>query len=192
MRSALASLNRLSPSRITNSRWGGRSWRSTAVAAAASGGATTAPSATAAGHGHVRHQRSHRHGHGHDGDRHREERQRRHRAPVVSQVPDRGVEGRVQQNRRHEQDQGELGVQAHDRRAGHQGQTGTGQGQKRGIRRPDPPGQGSQRRADQEEDDDGLEDVQGHGSWSGPIPPARRALRHGSCHPAPKHYSLDR
>src|SRR2546430_813957 len=50
-RSALASLKRLSPSRITSSRLGGRSWRSTAVAAAASGGATMAPSAIAAAHG---------------------------------------------------------------------------------------------------------------------------------------------
>jgi hypothetical protein len=32
-------------------RWGGRNWRSTAVAATASGGATTAPSAIAAAHG---------------------------------------------------------------------------------------------------------------------------------------------
>ena len=51
MSSALASLKRLSPSRITSSRCGGRSWRSTAPAAAASGGATMAPSATAAAHG---------------------------------------------------------------------------------------------------------------------------------------------
>src|SRR5215207_377022 len=46
--SALASLNRLSPSRITSRRCGGRSCLSTVVAAAASGGATMAPSATAA------------------------------------------------------------------------------------------------------------------------------------------------
>ena len=32
-------------------RWGGRTWRSTAIAAAASGGATTAPSAIAVAHG---------------------------------------------------------------------------------------------------------------------------------------------
>src|SRR5438128_1776295 len=34
-------------------RWGGRNWRSTAVAATASGGATTAPSAIAAAQGIV-------------------------------------------------------------------------------------------------------------------------------------------
>src|SRR5688500_597488 len=48
---ALASLKRLSPSRITSSRCGGRSCFSTVVAAAASGGATIAPSAIAAAHG---------------------------------------------------------------------------------------------------------------------------------------------
>ena len=51
MRSALASLKRLSPSRMTSSRCGGRSCLSTAVAAAASGGATIAPSAIATDHG---------------------------------------------------------------------------------------------------------------------------------------------
>ena len=51
MSSALASLKRLSPSRITSSRCGGRSCLSTAVAAAASGGATMAPSAIAAAQG---------------------------------------------------------------------------------------------------------------------------------------------
>src|SRR5439155_802000 len=49
--SALASLKRLSPSRITSSRCGGRICLSTAVAAAASGGATMAPRAIAAGQG---------------------------------------------------------------------------------------------------------------------------------------------
>src|SRR5687767_14764785 len=49
--SALASLKRLSPSRITSSRCGGRSALSTVVAAAASGGATMAPSAIAAAQG---------------------------------------------------------------------------------------------------------------------------------------------
>src|SRR5215207_8756133 len=51
MSRALASLKRLSPSRITSRRCGGRSCLSTVVAAAASGGATMAPSATAAPQG---------------------------------------------------------------------------------------------------------------------------------------------
>src|SRR5215203_806797 len=51
MSSALASLKRLSPSRITSNRCGGRSCLRTVVAAAASGGATMAPSAIAAAHG---------------------------------------------------------------------------------------------------------------------------------------------
>src|SRR5262245_22529067 len=51
MRSALASFNRLSPSRIVRMRCGGRNGRSTAVAAAASGGATTAPRTIAGAHG---------------------------------------------------------------------------------------------------------------------------------------------
>src|SRR5438132_8715650 len=49
--SALASLKRLTPSRMTSSRCGGRICLSTAVAAAASGGATMAPRAIAAGQG---------------------------------------------------------------------------------------------------------------------------------------------
>ena len=48
---ALASLSRLSPSRILSSLCGSFTWRITAVAAAASGGATMAPSAIATGHG---------------------------------------------------------------------------------------------------------------------------------------------
>jgi hypothetical protein len=51
MMSAVASLSRLSPSRIVRRRCGIRTWRRIAVAAVASGGATTAPSATAAAHG---------------------------------------------------------------------------------------------------------------------------------------------
>ena len=51
MSRALASFSRLSPSRIVRRRCGGRSGRSTAVAAAASGGATTAPRAIAAAQG---------------------------------------------------------------------------------------------------------------------------------------------
>src|SRR5262249_43694212 len=50
-RGAAGSLRRLSPPRIVRMRWGGRSCRSTASAAAASGGETMAPSAIAAGHG---------------------------------------------------------------------------------------------------------------------------------------------
>ena len=50
MSSALASLSRLSPSRIVSRRCGGLSGRSTAVAAAASGGETIAPSAMAGAH----------------------------------------------------------------------------------------------------------------------------------------------
>jgi hypothetical protein len=49
--SAVASLNRLSPSSTTMSRCGSPTCRSTEVAAAASGGATIAPSATAAAQG---------------------------------------------------------------------------------------------------------------------------------------------
>src|ERR1700730_6552545 len=48
MSRALASLKRLSPSKTTNTRCGGRNIRRTAVAAEASGGATIAPRATAA------------------------------------------------------------------------------------------------------------------------------------------------
>src|SRR5271156_22767 len=51
MSSALASLSRLSPSRMTSSRYGSFTSLSTAVAAAASGGATAAPNAIAAAHG---------------------------------------------------------------------------------------------------------------------------------------------
>ena len=50
IRSAVASLKRLSPSSITNSRCGVFRRRSTAVAAAASGGDTIAPSAMAVAH----------------------------------------------------------------------------------------------------------------------------------------------
>ena len=49
--SAVASLTRLSPSRIAVRRWGTASGRSTATADMASGGATMAPSANAAASG---------------------------------------------------------------------------------------------------------------------------------------------
>src|ERR1700735_5734051 len=51
MSNALASLSRLSSSRIVTRRWGIRTSRRTAVAAAASGGATAAPKASAAAQG---------------------------------------------------------------------------------------------------------------------------------------------
>ena len=161
MRRAPASLNRLSPSRITRRRCGGRSWRSTAVAAAASGGATTAPRTTAAVHGMSGTRVRTSHGHGGHRDPHREEGQPRHGAPVISQVTDRGVERRVEEDRSHEQDQGQLGIQRDDGRAGHQRQARARQSQERGVGRPDAAGQGGQCRADQQEDDDGLEDLQG-------------------------------
>ena len=54
----------------------------------------------------VRHQ-----GHGDRGQADRGEHQRRDRRPVVAQVAQRGVEGRVQQDRRDEERQGELGIE---------------------------------------------------------------------------------
>ena len=93
------------------------------------------------------------------GERHGDERQARDRTPILPQVPGRGVERRVEQHRRHEQCERELGVE-HDRRhARHQGECRAGQREERGVGRADAPRARGERGADQQEDDDGLEDA---------------------------------
>ena len=101
-------------------RCGGRSWRSTAVAATASGGATMAPSAIAGAHGMRGHQRAGDDGDGDGRESDGEDDQTGDRRPVVPEISQRGVVGRVEQHRRDEQRQRELGQHGERRRAGNE------------------------------------------------------------------------
>ena len=78
-------------------RWGGRNGRSTAVAATASGGATTAPSAIAGAHGIDGMSVRATHGDGDGRESDREDDQARDRRPVVPEISQRRVVGRVEQ-----------------------------------------------------------------------------------------------
>ena len=112
---AVASLSRLSPSRIVRMRCGGRSCRRTAVAAAASGGATMAPSAIAAAQGIAGTSACATHATAAVVRPTRDHDERQQRRPVVPEIARRRVVGRVQQHRRDEQRERELGLQ-HERR----------------------------------------------------------------------------
>ena len=116
-------------------RCGGRSCRSTAVAAAASGGATTAPSATAGAHG-IAGTSARDDGDGHRREADREDDEAGDRRPV-SEISGRGVEGRVEQDGRDEERQGELGRNGNDGRAGNEREDGAAEGEEHGIGRAD-------------------------------------------------------
>ena len=90
-------------------RCGGRNWRSTAVAAAASGGATTAPSAIAGAQGIVGHQRAGDHRDRGGRQAHRKHNQACDRRPVVLEISRRRVVRRIEQHRRDEERERELG-----------------------------------------------------------------------------------
>lgn len=129
--SALASLNRLSPSRIDTSRRGGLMWRSTADAATASGGATMAPSAMAgaqASPGVSQRDNGDRDGGGDDGAEH----EAGDRDPVALQLADRHVETGVDQNGREKQGEGEIGRELDARKARQEGDAGADQREKVG------------------------------------------------------------
>ena len=104
------------------------------------------------GHEHPRHD-------GDDDDRERDgtEGEARDRAPVRAQVARRGVEGGVDQHRRDEQRERQLGIEHEGRHAGEERQRGAGEGHQRRVGRADPPRQRGQRRADQQQRDDDLE-----------------------------------
>ena len=95
--------------------------------------------------------------HGRHGESDREQRQARHRAPVVPQVPRRRVERRVEQHRRHEERQRQLGIEGDGWSAGDQRERGAGQREERGIGQVDSPGQRGERGSDQEQRDHELE-----------------------------------
>ena len=132
-------------------RCGGRSWRSTAVAATASGGATMAPSAIAAAHGIAG----------------TSARATTATAAVVRptakttrpvtgaqlslQVAQRGVVGRVEQDRRDEQRQRQLGRKRERRRAWNEREQRAAERQEHRIRRADAARRGRQDHGGDEE-----------------------------------------
>ena len=93
-------------------RCGGRSGRSTAVAATASGGATMAPSAMAGAHGIAGTSARATDGDRGGGEADRDDDQARDRRPVVLEIAQRRVVRGVEQDRRDEQRQRQLGRQA--------------------------------------------------------------------------------
>src|SRR4051794_12173751 len=116
MINAEASLSRLPPSRITLSRRGSGLERRIVVAAAASGGATMAPSAIAAAQGRP-------------GASQRaisptanvvESTAPTTRPATGAQIPQRGVEGGVEQDWGHEQSERKVGRHGESGNAGHQ------------------------------------------------------------------------
>ena len=143
------------------SRCGGLSGRSTAVAAAASGGETMAPRAMAGAHSSpgtiaratpatasvVRPTLTTTSA----GDR----------APVVSQIPQRRVVGGVQQHRRDEQRQREVGIDREHRHAGDERQHGATGGEEGGVRRADAPCQRSEQDGREQQRDENLEFMHG-------------------------------
>ncbi len=100
---------------------------------------------------------------GDDGDRERDgaEGEARDRAPVRAQVARRGVERGVDQHGRDEQRERELGIEHERRHAGDERERGAGERHQRRVRRADPPGQGGERRAAQQQRDDDLEYLHG-------------------------------
>jgi len=75
----------------------------------------------------------HQPGHGGDRDTDRHEHQRHHRDPVFLEIPQRGVEGRIEQGRRHEQGQRQVRIQVERRRVRDKGQRGAAEREQRGV-----------------------------------------------------------
>ena len=172
--SAVASLNRLSPSRMVTIRRGMPTRRATAVAATASGGATTAPSASAAGTARLGEQPD---GDGRDRQRRDEDqpdRQRQDRAHVAAHVDERRPDGRGVEQGRQEPRERELRRQRVRRHARDERQADADGGQDEGrgvpVARADA---GDGRRREQQGDD---RQLSGHaGSLARPrLPRARR------------------
>ena len=118
-------------------RCGGRSWRSTAVAAAASGGATTAPSAIAGAHGIAGISARATHGDRDGRQADREHDQAGDRRPVVPEISRRRVVRRIEQHRRDEQRQRELGSDGERGRAGNEREERAAERQEHRIGRAD-------------------------------------------------------
>lgn len=101
----------------------------------------------------VRHDRD-----GHDGEAHRDHDQPGERRPVVAQVAQRRIVGRVEQYWGHEERQREPGVERHARDAGGEGERGPTDSQQRGIGRTDAPGQRRQKNRPEEQHDHPFEE----------------------------------
>ena len=107
------------------------------------------------GPGHVRPQPPRGAGDGSDGQYNRHHRAAGDRQPVVPQVARRGVVGGVQQARRHEQGQHQIGRECQRRRSGKHREHRPGDGEEGGVGRPKPTGdRGKQRANDQQGDGD--------------------------------------
>ena len=88
--------------------------------------------------------------HGRDGERHGPERETGDGAPVLPQVARRAVVGGVEQHRRHEQREGQLGIEVHCRRMREQREPRPGEREQGGVGHVHPAGPGGQDRAGEE------------------------------------------
>ena len=107
---------------------------------------------------------NHRAGNTGDGERGQadaDDDQPRDRPPVVSQIPQRRVVGGVQQHRRDEQRQREVGIDREHRHAGDERQHGATGGEEGGVRRADAPCQRSEQDGREQQRDENLEFMHG-------------------------------
>ncbi len=93
-----------------------------------------------------------------DGERHRAEGEAGDGPPVGAQVARRGVEGGVDQHRRDEQRQRQLGIEHQRGQAGDERERGAGERHQRRIGRAELPRHRRQRRTAEQQRDDDLED----------------------------------
>ncbi len=93
------------------------------------------------GPGHLGHQPPGHHRHRRHGERDGAQRETGDRPPVLAQVARRGVEGRVEQHRRHEQRERQLRIEHHVGAPGSSASAAPGEREQRRVGRADPPGQ---------------------------------------------------
>ena len=115
----------------------------------------------ARGPGHVRHHVVHQPGHGGDRDTDRDEHQRHHRNPVFLEIPQRGVEGSIQQGRCHKQGQRQVRIQVERRRVRDKGQRGAAEREQRGVGELEVTRAGREQYGADEQDQEGLEQQHG-------------------------------
>ena len=153
-------------------RWGGRSWREHRRRGRGVGRRHDGAERDRGGPGNAGHEPARDQRHGRHGEPDRHQREAGDRAPVAPQVARRGVEGGVEQDRRHEQRERELGVERDLGQVRQQRQRRAGQRQQRGVGGVHPARQRGEHGAHQQERDDELEDEHGR-----PGPEYRGGLR---------------
>jgi hypothetical protein len=97
--------------------------------------------------------------HGCDGERDGDQRQARHRSPVLAEIAGRRVEGCIQEHRRDEERQRQLGIEGDCGSPRYQCEPGSGERQKGRVGKPRPPRQRGKRRPSQEKCDNQLEEL---------------------------------